>query len=96
MAVPRGVPIEAVKGWPEEHVKKLKESWITTVEQLIATSATPGGLGILAQHLGMSEAEMSRLLAVARTYLDPEVAEEMDEPVDVRQYGLGALNPKPG
>jgi len=94
LASSKEVSIENVKEWPEEHVRTLKKSWITTVEQVIATSATPGGLSLLAQQLAVSEEEMRRLVDVARTYLDPAVAAEMEQPVDVSQYGLGALKPK--
>lgn len=87
--------LENVKEWPKELVDKLKRSWITTVEQVVATSATPGGLASLAQHLGVSEDETRRLVAAARAYLPPEVAAQMEKPVDVGEYGLGALEPMP-
>lgn len=89
-----GVPLDKVKEWPEEYVRRLKECWITTVEQVIATSARPEGLRTLAQYLELSEEETRRLIVAARKYLPPEVAAELERPVDVSQYGLGALEPK--
>jgi hypothetical protein len=95
MGSSEGIALKSIKELPEEIVRKLSEIWITTVEQVVATSATPGGLTSLAQHLGVSEEETRHLVAVARTYLPPEVIAQLEEPVDVSEYGLGALEPPP-
>jgi hypothetical protein len=90
----QGVPLEDVEEWPEEYVRKLKENWISTVEQVVAVSATPGGLRTLTRSLDVSEEEMRGLLAVARAHLSPEVAAQLEQPADVEQYGRGARRPR--
>lgn len=94
MTMSEGIALESVVEWPKELVLKLSESWVTTVEQVVALSSTPNGLGSLAKHLGVSEEETRRLIAVARAYLSSEDAAVLEKPVDVKKYGLGALAPQ--
>jgi hypothetical protein len=86
-------PLESVEGWPEDHVRKLGDSWINTAEQVVALGATPGGIKSLAESLGVEETEAVRLVGVARAHLRPETAAELERPVDTVEYGLGALGP---
>jgi DNA-binding GntR family transcriptional regulator len=93
MPIPQETPLEKIKEWPAELVQRLQQSWITTAEQAVATSATPGGLRSLAEQLEVSEKEAARLVSVARAHLDPAVAAQLEQPVDTRAYGLGVLRP---
>lgn len=94
MSAEHGIPLDHVKGWPREYVAKLKESWVTTAEQLVAMAATEGGLTAVASQLGVPEKEMRRLVDLARTALPARVAAELDQPADTSQFGLGALFPR--
>lgn len=82
-------PLRDVPGWTDEHVERLAQAWITTAEQVVAISSTPGGLRSLAEQLGISEDEAGRLVEAARNTLRPAVRAEMEEPVDPSEYGLG-------
>lgn len=88
-----GTPLKQVPGWSDALVQKLAESWITTAEQVLATSATPGGVQTLASHLGVSEERMKQLVDAARASLSTEAARALEQPVDTSQFGLGALKP---
>jgi hypothetical protein len=89
-------PLEKVREWPEELVRQLKRNWITTAEQVVAVSATPGGISSLAEQLDLPKAEVERLVSAARTALPPHVVSQLEAPVDASHYGLGALEPSPG
>jgi len=93
MSVPQETPLDKIKEWPQELVQRLQQSWITTAEQVVATSATPDGLRSLAEQLEVSEEEVTRLVSAARTHLDPAVAAQLGQPVDTHTYGLGVLRP---
>jgi hypothetical protein len=82
-------PLHAVPGWTPESVERLAKAWITSAEQVVALGSTPGGLGSLAEQLGVSEDEARRLVEAARDALHPTVRAEMEEPVDTSEYGLG-------
>ena len=78
-----------VPGWTRTHVERLAQAWITSAEQVVAVSSTPGGLRSLAEQLGVSEDEARPLVEAARNALQPAVRTEMEEPVDTSEYGLG-------
>lgn len=82
-------PLHDVPGWTEEYVERMARAWITTAEQVVALSATPGGPRSLAEQLGMSEDEARPLVEAARDALQPRVRAEMEQPVDPSEYGLG-------
>ena len=94
MSVPQETPLNKVTEWPQELVQRLQQSWITTVEQVVAASATPGGLRSLAEQLEVPEEEVVRLVRAARAHLDPAVAAQLEQPVNTRTYGLGVLRPR--
>jgi hypothetical protein len=87
-------PLEKVPGWSAEQIARAKESWLTTAEQVVALSATGRGVRSLAEQLGVSEAEAERLVESARAQLTPGARTAMEERVDTRDYGLGALRPR--
>jgi hypothetical protein len=95
MSSHEGTPLTAVPGWTRAHTNKLAGNWITTAEQVVGMAATAQGVQTLAQQLGLSEQQMRRLVEQARAALPPAVAAELGEPVDTREYGLGALPPDP-
>ena len=82
-------PLRGVPGWTDEHVERLAQAWITTAEQVVAISATAGGLRSLAEQLAASEDEARPLVEAARNALQPTVRAEMEELVDTSEYGLG-------
>ena len=90
----KDVPLEKIAGIPVELADKLKQLWITSAEQVVATGSTPGGAAALADHLGVSETEVADLIARAREQLSPEIAAEMETPVDTSEFGLGAIRPQ--
>ena len=71
-------PLRGVPGWTDEHVERLAQAWITTAEQVVAISATPGGLRSLAEQLAASEDEARPLVEAARNALQPTVRAEME------------------
>jgi len=87
-------PLTDVPGWPDEHVEKLKDYWITTAQQVVALSATTRGLRTLAERLGVSEDEVQRLIDAAQATLAPEEQAAMGEAVDTSDSELGARRPR--
>jgi hypothetical protein len=87
-------PLESVPGWSEDQVARMKKSWITTAEQVVALSATPHGVSSLAEQLHAPEDEVQSLVESARAELAPATRAEMEEAVDTSEYGLGALPPR--
>jgi hypothetical protein len=86
-------PLEQVPGWSADHVRRVNASWITTAEQVVSLSATDRGLQSLAEQLSVDKDEAWRLVESARAQLAPAVRAKMEEKVDPRDYGLGALPP---
>jgi hypothetical protein len=93
MSVSQGTPLHRIPGWTKSLADKLAGSWITTAEQVVASTATPAGLKAMASHLGVSEERMRDLVASARGELHPDVARSLEQPVDMSQFGFGALKP---
>ncbi len=85
--------LETVPGWSEAQVARLKESWITTAEQVVALSATSRGIYSLAEQLEVSEVEARCLVEAASEKLSPATRAEMGEAVDTSEYGTGARRP---
>jgi hypothetical protein len=92
---PHETPLDAVSGFSEDVIQRLRALWISTAEQLVATAATPGGMHLLAEELQLSQEAASRLVSAARASLPPTVAAEMNSSVDPSDYGLGAVQPPP-
>jgi hypothetical protein len=85
--------LHKVPGWSADHVARLAKSWINSAEQVVAVSATNGGLQSLAQQLGVSEEETRRLVDLARAALSPEVRATMGQKFDSDDRGMGARPP---
>ena len=83
------IPLEAIPGWPEAQINKLKKRWITTAEQVVAIGATPDGLHSLARQLSVTEDEINQLVSLARTRLSDAERARLDTPVDTSQFGTG-------
>lgn len=88
------IELSKVPSWPTQYVGKLASSWINTAEQVVAISATSGGIRSLAEQLTISEDEMRKLVSHARAALSPEVRAAMDQPFDSDERGMGALHPR--
>ena len=73
----------------------MKDVWITTAEQVVALGATEKGLQSLSEQLQVGIEEARQLYLAARDRLSPEVRQELDRPVDTRDFGRGA-RPPPG
>jgi hypothetical protein len=86
-------PLESVPGWSAAHVARMGASWITTAEQVVALSATDGGVSSLAAQLEVPEDVVERMVDSARARLAPTVRAEMEHPVDTSEYGLGVHRP---
>ncbi|WP_157080514.1 hypothetical protein [Methylobacterium variabile] len=87
------LPLSAVPGWSPDQVARMGRAWVTTAEQVVAVSATDGGLHSVAEQLGIPDAEAQRLVAAAHAALPSATAREMAQPADTSQYGLGVLKP---
>ena len=86
--------LDKVPGWSAKQVARLAKAWINSVEQLVAISATSGGIQSLAQQLEVSEAEARRLIDLARDVLTPETRDEMEQRFDSDDRGMGAMRPR--
>jgi hypothetical protein len=87
-------PLDTVPGWSDEHIAHAAKAWITTAEQVVAITATPGGIRSLSEQLHLPEEETRRLVEAARAQLSPATRAEMETAVDTSQYGLGARPPR--
>ena len=87
-------PLESVPGWSEDRIARLKQSWITSAEQVVALAATRDGIRSLAEQLGVPQDEAQRLVEAARSELAPATRAEMEKAVDTRERGLGVLPPR--
>jgi hypothetical protein len=88
-------PLDSIEGWTPEKVSRMKEAWITTAEQVVALAATEKGLQSLSEQLQTDIDEARQLYLAARDRLSPEARQELDQPADTRDFGLGVL-PPPG
>ena len=86
-------PLEQVKGWSPNQIARMKKSWITTAEQVVAISVTPNGIRSLAEQLQTTEDETHQLVKAAQQTLTADKRAELSQPADTSQYGLGARNP---
>jgi hypothetical protein len=91
----QGIALTEIPQLSQGAITRLQEIWVTTAEQLVATAATPGGLTSLADHLGVTEERMTEIVSAAKAKLSPETVKHLEAPVDVSDYGLGAITPKP-
>jgi hypothetical protein len=87
-------PLESVPGWSEGQVAQMKQSWITTAEQVVALGATRNGIRSLAEQLEVSEDEARGLVEAARAKLAPATRADLEKAVDTSEYGLGVLPPR--
>ncbi len=85
-------PLIPMQGLSAEAVDKLGQQWITTVEQLIAQSATPAGSAKLAEVIGYDLGEYREMIDRIKLELAPEIVADLekDAPLD---KGMGALKP---
>ena len=86
-------PLEKVPGWSRDQVSRMKDSWITSAEQVVALGATSSGFRSLREQLGASHEEAKELVDAARAQLSPEALAEMEQVVDTSDYGLGVIHP---
>ncbi len=87
------IPLERVPGWSAGQIAQMKKAWITTAEQVVALSATPGGVHSLAEQLNLSDEQAQQLVALTRAELNPATRAEMEKVVDHSQRGLGVRRP---
>jgi len=85
--------LKTLPGWTPRHIEKLAAAWIDSAEQVVAISATPGGLRSLADQLQVPEAEARQLIDQARAVLPSAKLVELDAASDLDERGLGALGP---
>ena len=64
--------LHRVPGWSADQVARLAKSWINTAEQVVAISATSGGVKSIADQLKVPEEEAQRLVDLARAAVAPE------------------------
>ncbi len=90
-----GTPLDKLPGLPEEVIKLLKASWITTAEELVAATAATGGPETLAGHLGVGVTKFRRVLDAAEAAIPSSERTRLKSRADTRDYGLGALPGNP-
>ena len=95
MSHAQGISLTEIPELTQGAITRLQEIWVTTAEQLVATAATPGGARSLADHLGVTEERMTEIIKVAKAKLSPDTVKQLEAPVDVSEYGLGAITPTP-
>jgi hypothetical protein len=88
------IPLAEVEGWSPELVEKLAQNWITTADQVVAICANSAGEQAMAEQLNITVVRLRELVQAARKRLAPTVAQELEQPVDPNQYGLGAIKPR--
>ena len=86
-------PLTSLSDWPTPVVQRMAACWITSVEQVVATASTKNGVRVLATEAGVSEDTMASLIESARRALTPERLAALEEPVDLSEFGFGALRP---
>jgi hypothetical protein len=91
----KGIALTEIPELTQGAITRLQEIWVTTAEQLVATAATPGGSRSLADHLGVTEERMTEIITVAKAKLSPDTVKHLESPIDVSEYGLGAITPTP-
>ena len=87
------IELQSVPGWSANHIAQMAKSWITSAEQVVSVSVTPGGVESLAEQLHVSEDEARRLIGLARDALTPEARAAMGQVFDSDERGMGALRP---
>lgn len=85
-------PLEAIASLPQEAAARLRASWVTSVEQLVAIASTAGGTAALSDQVGMSEEAIRGVIDEARGLLPADRLAALDRPAE-DDYGLGALRP---
>jgi len=95
MGFKRAILLSDVEGWSDEHVANLKGRWIATAQQVVAIYDAPGGLSAMASQLGVSEADMKKLVDLAKQKLVAEGVSALEPPADASRFGLGALLGRP-
>lgn len=93
-AQPNELALETIGVWPARAVENLRQSWITTADQLIALAATEEGVATIARASGLDPSQVRALLNQTRGLLTPERLGELETPVDTSDYGLGAEAPE--
>jgi hypothetical protein len=93
MASTEGTPVERLRGLSKDVLKALKASWITTAEQLLASTAAIGGADQMAENLGISKSELEQALTVAEAAVPASERRRLKTPTDTSDLGLGARPP---
>jgi hypothetical protein len=88
--------LTALGFWPADALQRLHASWITTAQQIVAISATPGGIESLVQQTGLAERDLHALIERTARLLPEGVRETLSKPADTSQFGRGAVRaPEP-
>lgn len=85
-------PLDSIQDLPSATRAKLKGRWITSVEQLVAHAATPGGRSQLAALLDAELPAIEALVARARAALPAGLVAQLEQPTP-QDHGMGALKP---
>jgi hypothetical protein len=92
MMIPiQGIPLDTLTGMPRGLQNALNAAGITTIEQLVASTAAVGGPAVMAGHLGVQMNEFRRVLTEAEFALQFNERVRLKSPVDTKDLGLGAL-----
>ena len=83
--------MDLVDGWTDDYVRKMNDVWITTAEQVVALGATDGGVRAISEQLGIEPGPARELLEAARANLSAAARNELEQPADTREFGLGVL-----
>ncbi|MGV9868911.1 hypothetical protein [Rhodococcus koreensis] len=94
MRVISNIPLEAVDGWTDDEVSRMKDVWVTTAQQVVALAATDNGFRSIVEQLQVDPGRARTLVEAARECLPANEQIEMSTPADTSDYGTGALPPR--
>jgi hypothetical protein len=87
-------PLESVQGWTDDLVGLMRASWVTTAEQLVGIASTSSGMQSIAEQLHTDLGRAKSLVGAARARLPEATRQELEQPVDTSDFGLGVLLPE--
>ena len=81
--ITNAAPLQRVRGLTREQIDALREYWITSVQELLATADLPDGKRALQTILGVDAERLERLLSRAREVIGVVRGAERDDLEDI-------------
>jgi hypothetical protein len=90
MSEQNAIAIQRIQKLRAEERKALAGFWVTTVQELLAKAASPGGVEGLSEMLHVSNDRIQEILTEARSLLPKESVDESEVPPAIDR-GMGLL-----